>query len=118
MMPKLGDRELEVVRYIAWGASQKEVADQLGISPRTVDNTVRHVKEKLKLQKSTELSAWWFCTTFGISFDLSPLKRRIGAFCLAALLLFGEIKTEWVYCRFSGNIRRVEWRMTHKGKDV
>lgn len=118
MMPKLGDRELEVVRYIAWGASQKEVADQLGISPRTVDNTVRHVKEKLKLQKSTELSAWWFCTTFGISFDLSPLKRRIVALCLAGLLMLGELKTGSVYCSYRGNIRRVEWRMTRKGKDT
>ena len=113
MTSRLGNRELEVVRCIAWGASQKEVAEQLGISMRTVDNTVRHVKEKLKLQKATELSAWWFCTTFGISFDLSPLKRKIGALILASLLLHGELTTSRFFCRYDLNLTRIEWIRTH-----
>lgn len=114
--PKLGNREYQVARYIAWGASQKEVAEELGISLRTVDNTVRRIKEKLHVQKNTEISAWWFCSSFGISFDLSPLKRKIGAVLLAVLLFHGELTGDRVFCRFRANISRIEWRTPVKEK--
>lgn len=42
---------------IAWGASQKEVADDLGISRYTVDNTLRKIYQKLHIGKINELSA-------------------------------------------------------------
>lgn len=116
MTPRLGDREHEVVRYLAWGASQKEIADELGISRRTVDNTLRHVKEKLGLQKATELAAWFFCTTFGISFDLSPLKRKIGAVILAVLLFHGELTGDRLFCRYTTSISRLEWRLPKGGE--
>lgn len=116
-MMKLGDRERQVVRFIAWGASQKEVADELGISRRTVDNIVRRVKEKLHLQKNTELSAWFFCTSFGISFDLSPLKRKLGAVILAVLLFHGELTGNRVFCRYRGNLPRIEWRQAARRKN-
>lgn len=114
---KLGDRELEVVGCIAWGGSQKEVADHLGISVRTVDNTVRHVKEKLGLQKATELSAWWFCTNFGISFDLSPLPRKIGALLLALILFHCELTTDWQFCRYKSTYRRAERREVSRKRE-
>lgn len=116
-MMKLGDRERQVVRFIAWGASQKEVADELGISRRTVDNIVRRVKEKLHLQKNTELSAWFFCTSFGISFDLSPLKRKLGAVILAVLLFHGELTGNRVFCRYRGSLPRIEWRQAARRKN-
>ena len=72
---KLAARECEVLECIAWGASQKETACFLGIALRTVDNTVRKIKIKTGLQKAAELSAYWFCTHFNISFDLSPIVR-------------------------------------------
>lgn len=95
---KLGKRELQVMEYVAWGASQKEIANTLGISSRTVDNTVRKIKIKLGLQKMTELSAYWFCTHFNISFELSPLKRAIGAVALVALIVFNDFISEDTYC--------------------
>ena len=100
-------RESQVAERIAWGASQKEVADDLGISRYTVDNILRKVYEKLHLNKINELSAWWFCTTFGISFDLSPLKRTIGAICLLCLFVGGEMMmNDWQFCRYrTGRIR-------------
>lgn len=49
----LTDRESEVAERIAWGASQKEVATELGISRYTVDNTLRKVYDKLHIGKST-----------------------------------------------------------------
>lgn len=111
---KLGQRELQVVQFVAWGASQKEVADELGISYRTVDNTIRHAKEKLGLQKSTELAAWWFCTTFGISFQLSPLRRKILAVCLLLLFLVSEVATHRNFCRVAIRRIKVECRINCK----
>ncbi len=114
---KLAPREREVLEHVAWGASQKEVAAELGISVHTVDNTVRHIKEKLKLQKSTELSAWYFCTTFNISFDLSPLKRKLGAVMLVVLLLHGEFFNGWQFCRFNEG-RPVERKEAVRREDL
>ena len=101
-------RESQVAERIAWGASQKEVADDLGISRYTVDNILRKVYEKLHIGKINELSAWWFCTTFGISFDLSPLKRTIGAICLACLFVGGEVINDYNFCRYRTGRVRIE----------
>ena len=72
----LAKRENEIAECVAWGGSYKETASLLQISVRTVDNTLRKVKEKLGLNKINEISAWWFCTHHNISFDLSPFVRR------------------------------------------
>ena len=101
-------REGQVAERIAWGASQKEVADDLGISRYTVDNTLRKIYQKLHIGKINELSAWWFCTTFGISFDLSPLKRAIGAVCLAGIFIAGEINHDFQFCRYREGRVRIE----------
>ena len=66
-MEALSPRETEVAERIAWGASHKEVADQLGISRFTVDNIIRKIYGKLRIGKINELSAWWFCTHFNKS---------------------------------------------------
>ena len=86
----LAKREKEILERVAWGASYKEVANFLKISSSTVDNTLRRVKEKIGLNKVTELSAWWFCTTYGISFSLSPLSRQVIAAVCLYLFCFGE----------------------------
>ena len=100
---------------IAWGASQKEVADDLGISRYTVDNTLRKIYQKLHIGKINELSAWWFCTTFGISFDLSPLKRTIGACCLLGIFMVREYFHHEQFCRYrSRRIARTEYRINEK----
>ena len=101
-------RESQVAERIAWGASQKEVADDLGISRYTVDNILRKVYDKLHIGKINELSAWWFCTTFGISFELSPLKRTIGALCLLCLFVFGESVGDNHFCRYRTGRYKIE----------
>ena len=63
----LAKRENEIAECVAWGGSYKETASLLQISVRTVDNTLRKVKEKLGLNKINEISAWWFCTHHNIS---------------------------------------------------
>lgn len=87
----LTKRELQIAELIAWGASKKEVADRLFISEYTVDNHLRKVYEKTKVNKANELSAWWFCTRFHISFDLSPLKRAIVAGALLLCFIPSEV---------------------------
>ncbi len=53
--PKLTARELQVVRLVARGMSNKAIAHQLGISPRTVEGHLNHVFDKLDTSSRTEL---------------------------------------------------------------
>ena len=53
--PKLTAREQEVVRLVARGRSNKFIARQLGISPRTVEGHLNHVFEKVGSTSRTEL---------------------------------------------------------------
>ena len=84
---KLTKRETEICELIAWGATKKDVANRCFISIRTVENTVRNIFSKIGVTKVNELSAWWFCTKFNISMELSPLKRRIISACLLLMLI-------------------------------
>lgn len=83
----LTKRESEIAELFAWGASKKEVAERLFISERTVENHARKIYEKTGVSKVNELSAWWFCTKFHISFDLSPLKRKVIATMLLVFMI-------------------------------
>lgn len=51
---ELSDREHEVLRTAATGRSNKEIAAQLGISPRTVQEHLRNVFRKLGAASRTE----------------------------------------------------------------
>lgn len=84
---KLTKRESEIAELFAWGASKKDIANRLYISERTVENHARNIYEKTGCSKVNELSAWWFCKTFNISFDLSPLKRKFIAIAFLALMI-------------------------------
>jgi len=80
-------REQQIAELLAWGAAKKEVADLLNISPRTVENTARHIYEKIGIQKATELCVYWFCAKCGVSPSLDPLKRAFIALALLAIFL-------------------------------
>lgn len=85
----LTKREEQVAELLAWGATKKEIAQRLYVSVRTVENHARNIYEKARITKASELSAWWFCMKFGISFDLNPMKRRAVAWMMLALITFG-----------------------------
>jgi two-component system NarL family response regulator len=53
-MPKLTDRELEVLNLVARGLNNREIADKLFISENTVKNHVRNMLEKLQLHSRIE----------------------------------------------------------------
>ena len=52
--PRLTDRELQVLRLVARGRSNKDIAGELFISENTVKNHVRNILEKLQLHSRTE----------------------------------------------------------------
>src|SRR3989344_3209281 len=52
----LGEREKEVARLIAHGKSIKDIANQLGTQPRTIENQRNHAYRKLGISKDTELT--------------------------------------------------------------
>lgn len=50
-MATLSEREAQIAERIAWGASQKEVACDLGISRYTVDNILRRYIRNFILER-------------------------------------------------------------------
>lgn len=51
----LSDRELEILRLIALGHTNSEIADQLFLSVRTVESHRAHIQQKLRMSKRSEL---------------------------------------------------------------
>lgn len=54
-LEKLSDREFEVFRLLGQGRTTKEVASELGLSPKTVAVHREHIKTKLALKDATAL---------------------------------------------------------------
>ena len=54
----LSARELEVVRLVTDGRSNKEIAAHLHLSVRTVESHVRHALARLALDNRTQLATW------------------------------------------------------------
>lgn len=50
-------RELEIVRLVAEGRPNKEVAEALGISLKTVESRLRHMFDRYDLQSRSQLAA-------------------------------------------------------------
>lgn len=94
---RLTKRENQIAELIAWGSAKKEIADLLCISVSTVDNTARSIYEKIGINKSNELSAWWFCRTYKVPFEDAPLfkfskaRKAVIAFILLCVIVPREI---------------------------
>ena len=113
---KLTKRETEIAELFAWGATKKEVAQRLFISERTVENHTRNIYNKTGCSKVNELSAWWFCKRFHISFSLSPLKRNIITTMFIALMIPQVFNLDNLALRARTNTTRVV-RVRRKGED-
>ena len=55
LIPELTEREIEVLRLVATGMSYKEIAAELVISHRTVQNHVQNTLGKLHMHNRVEL---------------------------------------------------------------
>lgn len=54
----LSDRELEVVRLIAEGLSNKEISTRLSLSDKTVKNHISHILAKMNLTARTQVAVY------------------------------------------------------------
>ena len=52
--PRLTDRELEVLKLVAKGLNNRDIAKELFISENTVKNHIRNILEKLQLHSRME----------------------------------------------------------------
>lgn len=52
---ELTPRQLEVIRLLAGGLTNQKVADELGLSPRTVDRHIENMMRRLKMHSRVEL---------------------------------------------------------------
>lgn len=62
---RLTDRELSVFSLFGKGVSSREIAQQLGVSVKTVESHCARIKDKLRLASATELvqcAALWIAT--------------------------------------------------------
>jgi two-component system NarL family response regulator len=63
-LPKLTQREIEVLGLVARGRSTREVADELFVSKRTVDSHLGNIYDKLHV--ANRVQAYWRATRLGI----------------------------------------------------
>lgn len=57
-LKRLSDRELEIFQLIGKGRTTSEIAEQLKISPRTVDTHRANIKQKLRLKGVNDLTRY------------------------------------------------------------
>ena len=51
-------RELDILRLVVRGNSDRQIGEDLYLSPRTVNAHIRHMLAKTTLNNRTELSVW------------------------------------------------------------
>ncbi len=54
----ISDRELEIIDLVAKGLTNLQIAEQLEISKRTVDNHISNILEKTKTDNRVALVRW------------------------------------------------------------
>jgi DNA-binding NarL/FixJ family response regulator len=54
----LTSREQEVLRLVAQGLTDKQISDQIYVSPRTVQNHLMRIRDKTGLRRRSELTRW------------------------------------------------------------
>lgn len=64
-------RELEVLKYISEEMTNKEIAHQLFISPRTVETHKRNLMQKLKVRNVVGLAKFYFHFVHQLDFEYS-----------------------------------------------
>ena len=73
-----------VLELTAHGLAADEIAEKRCRSTDTIKKTISNIKAKLKLQKATELTAYYWCRVFGDSFE----KRRSAILSILFLVIY------------------------------
>lgn len=69
------ERESEIADLLARGLSEKEIAEKLFISPATVNNHTRNIREKFGLSKNSEIILLYIATRNKKPFNLRQIKE-------------------------------------------
>lgn len=69
------DREREIADLMARGLSEKEIAEHLHISPATVNNHTRNMRDKLHVNKNTELILAYIADMNHKKFSISDIRQ-------------------------------------------
>lgn len=62
---ELSRREKAIAALVAEGLTNREIAERLFISERTVDSHLEHVREKLEVKSRAQVAAWFVAQTKG-----------------------------------------------------
>lgn len=110
----LTSQEEKVTKLIAVGFSDKEAADALHVSTRTVVNHKANIFEKLQINKATELTAWYWTRQFNEKMSLSELKSKAiaGLFVLIILPSTLSFDLQYRYRRHHSRRARTEMKIT------
>lgn len=112
MRATLTNQELKVANLLGVGYSDKEAADILNCSNRTIINHKAHIFEKLQINKVTELVIWHWCMKTGIEFDLKELRKQIIALfffiIITPTISSIDVKPRARRVRFSRNVKQTE----------
>ena len=84
---RLTPTECRITEMNAKGLSKKQIAYDLKISVRTVENHYRSIFEKVDIHKATELVTFYFQKVYRVPFDMSPLRKGITGVVLFIALL-------------------------------
>ena len=125
-MKQLTPRQKEMIELLSLGLSQKEIADHLQISVNTVDALIRQAKERLNLQKNTELVAWYYIHRYHLTLNLSPVKKALIAASLLSLSIYSIVLENKnmlrvmkpVRCRIARTGRSRSGREGKDGEDI
>ncbi len=83
-------REYQIAELIAWGASDKEVAQELSITPLTAKTHRRNIEHKIEASNTADLTRWFFQEKQHVSFGMSPRTIRHIAKLMFLLVTFSE----------------------------
>lgn len=68
-------REREIASRLAVGLSEKEIANELNISPATVNNHTRNIRKKFGLTKNSEIILAYIADHNKKPFNLSMIRE-------------------------------------------
>jgi len=90
----ISDREYQIAELIAWGASDKEVAEELYISPETAKTHRKNILKKIHGHNAADLTRWFFQHKCRISLGINPRQVRHLAFAFLVLIGIGEYMSQ------------------------
>jgi len=88
-------REYQITELIAWGASDKEVAQELEISFYTVRTHRKNILNKLGLYNSADLTRWFFQHKTKQCLGLNPRQVIHIAIIFLSLIIYSEITAQF-----------------------